>query len=251
MRYAVISDIHGNMPALQAVLNDAKNKCADRYIFLGDYYMNLPFPNEVIDTIRSVGHFHIIKGNEEDHIERLSKQNQENWTDGQFSALYWTYRTLTKDNRRYLSALPAKEIINDAGTHIYTAHSSKAHFHHTVLDNINSRDFALNNQRNMDFIHGILNTDEHLQNSLSALPDGIYLFGHTHLQFHKKMYNKLLLNPGSCGLPLDRIQGAPYTMIDILSGDWQVNEYRVLYDLDETIQRLKQSELYHRGQSLE
>ena len=71
MRYALISDIHGNLPALQAVINDAKNKGIDRYFFLGDYYLSVPYPNEVASVLRNFEHAFIISGNEEIHIDNL------------------------------------------------------------------------------------------------------------------------------------------------------------------------------------
>ena len=46
MKYAVISDIHGNLPALKVVLADAEKQGADAYIFGGDYCLSGPYPNE-------------------------------------------------------------------------------------------------------------------------------------------------------------------------------------------------------------
>ena len=51
MKYAVISDIHGNFPALIAVLSDAERQEANRFLLLGDYYMALPWVNEFAGTI--------------------------------------------------------------------------------------------------------------------------------------------------------------------------------------------------------
>ena len=50
MRYAIFSDIHGNLPALQAALCDAKGYSVDKYLFLGDYIRDFPWPNEVVET---------------------------------------------------------------------------------------------------------------------------------------------------------------------------------------------------------
>ena len=54
MKYAIISDIHGNLPALEAVIADAEQQGADKFLFLGDYYRNLPLGNEVTDVIRKL-----------------------------------------------------------------------------------------------------------------------------------------------------------------------------------------------------
>jgi len=54
MRYAVIADIHGNFPALYAVLKDAEQAKVDKYIFAGDYAITLQYPNEVVEKIKSM-----------------------------------------------------------------------------------------------------------------------------------------------------------------------------------------------------
>ena len=54
MKYAIISDIHGNFPALQAILKDAKNQNINHYLFAGDYCLSGPWPNECIEAIKSI-----------------------------------------------------------------------------------------------------------------------------------------------------------------------------------------------------
>ena len=62
MKYAIISDIHGNYPALQAVMEDMKGQCISGFIFVGDYCISGPWPDECIDAIRAVpemkDHYH-------------------------------------------------------------------------------------------------------------------------------------------------------------------------------------------------
>ena len=54
MKYAVISDIHGNKPALDAVLDEASQKGISDFIFAGDYCLSGPFPDECISTLRKI-----------------------------------------------------------------------------------------------------------------------------------------------------------------------------------------------------
>lgn len=54
MKYALISDVHGNYPALSAVLADAEKANADRLVLLGDYYICMPYPNQVIETLKNL-----------------------------------------------------------------------------------------------------------------------------------------------------------------------------------------------------
>lgn len=74
MRFAVISDIHGNLPALDAVLEDAEKSGADSYIFAGDYCISNPYPNECISRIRSIADKYVVRGNEEKYLQYLLSQ---------------------------------------------------------------------------------------------------------------------------------------------------------------------------------
>ena len=83
MRFAIISDIHGNLPALNAVLADAEKNGADSYIFVGDYCLSNPYPDECITRIRELKNKYVIRGNEERYLENLVGKDQSTWTDGQ------------------------------------------------------------------------------------------------------------------------------------------------------------------------
>ena len=63
MRYAVIADVHGNHPALQAVLQEAKKAGAEQFLFLGDYMTDFPFTNEIVAVLRSLPHAVFVSGN--------------------------------------------------------------------------------------------------------------------------------------------------------------------------------------------
>ena len=76
MKLAVISDIHGNLPALETVLKDAKSNCVDNYIFAGDYCLSNPYPNECIQAIRDLDNKYVIRGNEEKYLENLIDKDQ-------------------------------------------------------------------------------------------------------------------------------------------------------------------------------
>ena len=74
MKFAIISDIHGNYPALKAVLEDAKLKGAERFLFAGDYCLSGPWPNECMAEIRAIEDKYIIRGNEEKYLENLHRR---------------------------------------------------------------------------------------------------------------------------------------------------------------------------------
>jgi Predicted phosphoesterase len=254
MKYAIISDIHGNMPALEAVLKDAKKIGVNEYIFLGDYCLSSPFPNEVVNTIKDMSHAHVVRGNEEDYFENILNQDENAWINGQYSTLYWGYNAMTKDNLNYLSNLPKELNIQDSGASIRSFHSSKTYFNGTKTEEFTNNNYS-KNYRNKPFtreeyiniINNTLSTDDNLKSVLGRIPDGIYTFGHTHVQWYLQIENKLLINPGSCGLSLDCLPGASYTIIDISNSNWQVLERRVQYDIEKAIDNLLKSELYQKA----
>lgn len=106
MRFAIISDIHGNLPVLETVLEDAGNNHVDNYIFVGGYCLSNPYPNECIQRIRDLEKKYIIRGNEEKYLENLIGKDQTMWTDGQMQIAYYCYRAISTDNLEFLLSMP-------------------------------------------------------------------------------------------------------------------------------------------------
>lgn len=252
MRYAIISDIHGNLHALKSVLKDIRNKNIDEYIFVGDYFGDLPYPNEVTDIIKGLPEKHIVAGNKEDYLIGLHKNNQDDWIYNQFKVLYWNYRELRKDNLEYLLQLPKKQIIKDNNTKkILLLHSITSLFKETNLDLLTSSRYAdkmdkcdFKHKEYIAYIKNIILADKKLLESLEDIDADVIVFGHTHIQWHINIDGKILINAGSCGLPLDAKTTAPYTILDINSNAITVEEHRVAYSIQNLVDEFKQSILY-------
>ena len=250
MKIAVISDIHGNLPALNAVLADAEKQGASEYIFAGDYCLSGPWPDECISAIRQIENKHVIRGNEEHYLENLIGKDQSGWTDGQMQISYWCFRNVSPDNLRYLMALPHTLDFTRSGVHIHVSHASADWIGNresgtcgpAVLANRYAQTAVTPELLSRD-IRSLWDQDAGFQERISGLEEGIYLFGHTHVQWSCKALNRntWLINPGSCGLPLDGILNTvPYTMIDIAeSRTVQVNEIRVPFDKQQYAELLK------------
>ena len=251
MKYAIISDIHGNLDALSAVLKDAETFRVDRYIFAGDYFASLPYPNEVIDLIKNFKNAVVVQGNEENHFSEYENQNQSLWTDGQFQTTYWCFKTITNVNRNYLSTLPKTLIVADGDINITITHSSS-----DIIGNIEHQEFsslkvAIKYQNDDRFskeklsndIRAYLKRDEFLT-VFDSLADGVYIWGHTHIQWNIQLGNKIFINPGSCGIPLDGTSGAPYTLLDVENNQARITERRVAYDTEKLVHNFRGSSLY-------
>ncbi len=116
MRYLVLSDIHANFDALQAVLLKAEEIGYDRLLVLGDLVGYCAQPNEVVDRIRSLDPFAIIRGNHDKVAAGLD--DAEGFNPIAQQAAEWTYRVLTPDNRQYLATRPPGPMLVNAETEI-------------------------------------------------------------------------------------------------------------------------------------
>jgi len=248
VKYAIISDIHGNLPALQAVLLDSKVQGADKYLLIGDYVTNYTWCNEVTETISKLTNATVIGGNHEGYLRSLSKIDEKEWKYDQFRLVYWTYRELTPENLNYLMNLPETATVEDCGGVIYLAHASNVFFRQPRMRLFHS-DVFREMMENKPFTHeeylaaareSLLSCPDVL-NDILALPKGVYLFGHNHLQFYMEYEGRLFINPGSCGEPLDCDTTAPYTLLEYVNNRWVITERRVAYDIDAVAIKLRES----------
>lgn len=257
MKYALISDIHGNYPALKAVLEDAEKHDVQKYLFLGDYVEDLPWPNEVVDTIRALKSAVVIRGNKEDYLVDIDKLNEEDKIYEQMAPMYWNYSELTPDNLNYLLTLPKNaEITDESGDVILISHSSQNFYRTPKIEAFHSSNYSVRMQAS-PFTHG-----EYLQyarecllgnidvmDELKSFGKCVNAFGHNHLQWHMFLGSTLHVNPGSCGFPLDFNTDAPYSIIEHTGSHWTVTELRVPYDVGYTIDSLKASSLYEKAKA--
>lgn len=253
MKYAIISDIHGNLSALELVLNDAKNNNVDCYIFVGDYFLSNPFPNECMNRIRNIDNKYIIRGNEEAYLENLIGKDQRTWLDGQMQISYYCYKAVSEDNLQYVLSLPHAVRFSEQNVEVYISHSSRDYLEDCEHDEWTPEklvkkysgreliDKSLHKQ-----IHAYMENDEKCKTVIRHMNPGIYIFGHTHIQWSWQSEDGkvTLINPGSCGLPLDgKRNSVPYTILEICAdGKVSVEEKRIPFDMEEYIQILRNSD---------
>ena len=255
MQFAVISDVHGNCPALRRVLEDAKRRGIEDFIIAGDYAISGAWPDECIEVLQSIPKKVIIRGNEERYLENLIGKDQSKWTDGQMQISYWSYRNITPEHLTYVLGLPQTAERDINGVKIHVAHGSKEFLGEYELSKFGSISLAkkyanveVTPESLMHDIHEILDGDPAFQEKVNALEDGVYVFGHSHVQWSYKVSGRkvLLINPGSCGLPLDAIEGSiPYSILTITeSGEMSVEEVRIPFDKESYVEELKQTTQY-------
>jgi predicted phosphodiesterase len=252
MKYAIVSDIHGNITAFEAVLADIANKNVDSIIFLGDYIQDLPWANEVLDLIRSMNNIFTVRGNKEDYLKELEKMDRDTWIFDQHAPVYWGYGELSKANLEYLHSLPERMTISNEARNIFLTHAPQTFFGISPVEALGAFKYVSIIAENPEFTHedylryakNILQNDKEFLERLDKMPNGIYLFGHYHSQWYAEINEKLLINPGSCGVPLDNDTRASYTILDCEGMECEVEERRVSYDIEHVIREYKKSELY-------
>jgi len=236
MTYAIISDIHGNHPALIAAIADAKAQGANEYILLGDYASRYPWGNDVVNTIKKLSPAVVVCGNGEGYFNGMKKTNGGK-SNEQFKPNQWSYDMLTEENLAYLLALPEKITIHGT-SNIYVSHSvdlfwqpGVAHLFHTIHFNNMMLSTPISHDEYLARGREALLSCPNAHASILSLPPGVHLFGHNHLQFHTEYKGRLFINPGSCGMAADWDATAAYTLLTWKDEAWHVAERRVEYDL--------------------
>jgi len=250
LKYAIFSDMHGNLPAFEAALADAKKQGAEKFLLLGDLCSPFPWANEIAETIRSMDFAHVIRGNGEGYLINLLGQNQADWTYEQFKPLYWSFRALTAENLKYLTNLPETFDIADGGENIRLAHSLNIFFRSPKIKPFHSSYFRIlmekkpfSHEEYLAFAKKALLSRPDALEQIRLLPKGVYLFGHNHMQFHMEHEGKIFVNPGSCGSACDCLTGAAYTLLEHTGDSWAVTERRVEYDIQLAAGALRNSGL--------
>ncbi len=254
MKIAIISDVHGNYPALLAVINDAIKNNVDHFIFAGDYIFDLPYPNEVTELIRSLINAFVIQGNKEGYLKKLSKENQNNWIHDQMGAVYQTYRELNPENFSYLANLNECCYVSlPYHGKVYVTHYIKDIFGEQKKTDCSSsrfkkymREKSFTHEQFLNYVDSMLKNKKVI-NGISDIDVNVIVFGHSHLQWHSNCNDKLIINPGSCGQPLDFNVMASYSILEDTEASLKVEEKRVCYDIEQTISFSKATEIYKKG----
>lgn len=208
---ALLYDIHGNLPALQAVVADARERGATQWFLGGDYTAFGAFPAETLAELEALENATWIRG------------NWERWLGGDTSDMPGT--ELVVGSRDFVAkALPA-QVHERLGQLPPTARRSGALYCHGSP---------------RSDMEGFLPEDGPEDQAFlgDASPPRI-IFGHTHLQFHRKTPDgQELINPGSVGLPFDGDARAAYALMPLGVGEVQL--HRVPYDRDAAIAALRE-----------
>jgi len=246
MRIAFFSDIHANLPALEAVLADIKNQAPDFVFCLGDLVGYNIWPNEVATLIRQNG-IPTLAGNYDYGIGRNSDdcgcayKSEEEKAWGKAS-IRFTNQSTTDETRRYLRNLPRHmqldfESQGDSPVRMLMVHGSP--------------------RRINEYLH-IDRPAKSLRRMMSQAQAHIMLFGHTHIPYHRVLEEESgeairfrhAVNIGSVGKPKDGDPRACYAILEWddprslkAADDMRVQFRRVQYELEKAAKAVEESAL--------
>jgi putative phosphoesterase len=212
MRMLVISDLHANWPALEAVLAAEPH---DHLLVVGDLVSYGPHAREVVEYVRQHATL-AVRGN---HDEALAHQVDCRCAAASKPLAEATRarhrEQLTADQVAFLGSLPTTASFTAGGLTLFAVHASpRDHFYRYTLTPSAP--------------------DAHLAEETSGIEADYVLLGHTHLPLARGVGPRMLVNPGSVGQPRDGDPRASYAVIE--DGDVQLK--RAAYDIERTVRNL-------------
>lgn len=235
LRYLILSDIHGNLEALRAVLAHARRKRRDRVLFLGDAVGYGASPNKVVEILRSMGRTLVaVRGN---HDRAALDPERETALFNQYArdAAVWTAKNLTVANRRFLAALPGgpREVADD----LTVSHGSPADEDEYLFSEIEAAmAFQVTEAPVVLFGHSHVPCLFEFSSGVEGSQVLASLLRGSRVVADLDRERRYLLNPGSVGQPRDRDPRASYGMYDSKARRFTL--YRVSYDLDAARRRI-------------
>lgn len=222
---AILSDIHGNIEALDAVLSDLRHQPCDLILCAGDLVGYGPHPNEVIERIKALN-IQTVMGNYDEaigfklpacgcHIDNPRQKELSR------HSLKWSIDHTLPANREFLRSLPESLSLQIAGKSVFLLHAS--------ADSISEYIYQVDTDR--------------LEQILQETEEDIYIYGHTHYPFIMPLGTKWVVNAGSVGRPKDGDTRACYMRLQIGNDQIQGEICRVAYDVEKVISDIERSGL--------
>ena len=237
MKYALLSDVHANLPALEAVLNDiAARGDVGAVYHLGDLVGYSSSPSEVVERVRADG-IAGVAGNYDSTVAtgfkhcgcRSESARQEELAHISFE---WTLASTSPNAKRVLEGLPFRIDIRPLGGHV--AGPTVTLVHATPTNNL----VYVTEDRPDSFLTKLADM-AHLR------PGDVLAFGHTHKAWHREVKGPSgepgvhFVNTGSVGRPKDGDWRAGYVLLSVGAGPVQVEFVRVEYDIERAVAGVK------------
>ena len=235
MRYALIGDIHANLPALEAVLADiAVRPDVGAVYHIGDLVGYAPWPDEVVGLLQEraipgvAGNYDSTVATDYKHCGcKYEDPRQEELSHLSYE---WTRAHVAVATKRWLGALPFRIDIRPFGGHVAGPRLTLVHGN-PVLNTV-----YWTEDRSDRFCVQMAET-------VGAKAGDVIAFGHTHRPWHRIVEGMHFVNTGSVGRPKDGDWRGGYTLVSFEAENVTVEHIRVEYDLDRAVQGILSSDL--------
>lgn len=236
----IISDIHGNTVALEAVLADAKKQGVEEFICLGDVANVGPKPKDTLRIVKSLN-CPVVLGNTDawllkprtlDKVVKITKDTPiildiEKWTSSQLDAT----------EKDFIGSWPMNKKFKYKGVSIIAFHATPSDFNTMVLPST---------------------CDAEVDEYFRGFEAELFIHGHTHSQYLRKYRGSRIMNPGSVGLPYMNLGEksimptfAEYAILGVEGGQANIRFRRIRYQLQDILEMLKGSDMPHKDKWLE
>lgn len=218
MKIAVLSDIHGNMPALEMVADDIAAWQPDHVVVNGDIVNRGPDSLAAWQFVRAQSGWQLLKGNHEEYVIQHRANDLAQRKGILFAINYMSYWTYLQHNEAVddLAELPDDlSLFVPDGSEVRLRHGSMKHNRDSILPDA---------------------SDEKLREQIEPLP-AVFASAHTHLPFVRMVGSTLVVNSGSVGTSADGDKRTGYAQIAWERGRWAAQIVRLSYDLAGTRQR--------------
>ncbi len=214
-KIAVLADVHGNLHALEAIIQDAERRAVDAFLNAGDAIGYGAFPNEVVELLRAKNVVSVLGNFDSEVMKKDDKKKGEKRL-----ALRIAKKELSKSCETYLRSLPRSITLEMAGKKLLMVHGSPNSIEeHIYLDT----------------------TEKRLKELARTVNADVVIMGHSHLQFAREVNGVSFINPGSVGRPDDGNPQTAYAVVN--SNPFSVQLVRLNYDVESAAEALRKKRL--------
>jgi predicted phosphodiesterase len=212
MRIAILSDIHGNLPAFEAALEHLQSQQVDELIIAGDIVVGAPDTADCWRLAQSLG-CTILRGNHERYVADYNTPAADpNWNTPQYAPVQWGAAQLTEAEREALRRLPLSVRLDD----LLLVHASLRSDRDTVTAYTPEADLAP---------------------MFPEVTERYIVRAHNHLCTVRPWGERFIITAGSVGMPLDGNPTAQYLILEQHRGGWRIYHQSIPYDLQAVIRR--------------
>jgi putative phosphoesterase len=189
VRVAALYDVHGNLPALEAVLQDVDREQPDAIVVGGDMVSG-PIPTETLERLRGLEHAHFLRGNADRGVVAIRRGEPEPRLGLNDE---WIAEKLTEEQVDFLAGLPLTVTLD--------------------VDGLGCVCFCHATPRDDEEIFTERTPDEVLAGMLAGTEEAVVVCGHTHMQVDRRVGGWRVVNAGSVGLPYDAEPGPRWALL--------------------------------------